>query len=185
VKGFGAEAAYLQVGREVIPNPVPSNPRQEAPAMTPRTHPDDETLAQFVLGRLDRKSMARVEGHLRGCSRCGQVAMQTPDDRLVALLKASTPRLATEAPADDTAGLPRFEAQGPFRESSSSKSPGKLRTLVVLACLAGVMCWSVSGCSGGGENSSLSPEAQAKAKENFKKRFGGSGEKTKDSKTSR
>jgi anti-sigma factor RsiW len=153
--------------------------------MTPRTHPNDETLAQFVLGRLDRKSMARVEGHLRGCSRCGQVAMQAPDDRLVTLLKGSTPRFATESPADDTTGLPRLEARGPFRESSGSKSPGKLRTLVVLACLAGVLGSSVSGCSRVCGNADVSPEAQAKAKENFKKRFGGSGEKTKDRMTSR
>ena len=54
--------------------------------MTPAEHPDCETLEQFVLGRLDRRAMATVEGHLRGCSQCGQVAMQVPDDRLVSLL---------------------------------------------------------------------------------------------------
>ena len=37
--------------------------------MTPAEHPDPETLERFVLGRLDRRAMATVEGHLRGCSR--------------------------------------------------------------------------------------------------------------------
>ena len=50
--------------------------------------------------------------------------------------------------------------------------------LVLLACLAGVVGFSVPGCSGGGDSATVSPEAQAKAKENFKKRFGNSGEKT-------
>ena len=53
--------------------------------MTPSEHPDAETLGRFVLGRLDRRTMATVEGHLRDCSRCGQVAMQVPDDRLVTI----------------------------------------------------------------------------------------------------
>jgi hypothetical protein len=50
-------------------------------------HPDNETLGRFALGRLDRRSMARVEGHLRDCSECGQVAMQVLDDGLVTLLR--------------------------------------------------------------------------------------------------
>jgi hypothetical protein len=65
--------------------------------MTSSDHPDSETLGRFVLGRLDRRTMARVEGHLRLCSRCGQVAMQVPDDRLVKLLKVSPAGPATES----------------------------------------------------------------------------------------
>jgi hypothetical protein len=65
---------------------------------------------------------------------------------------------------------------------SSKRSPRILGMLVLLACLAGVLAFSVAGCSG---NATVSPEAQAKAKENFKKRFGNFGEKTKDRKPSR
>ena len=67
---------------------------------------------------------------------------------------------------------------------SLKRSPRILGTFVLLACLAGVMGFSVPGCSG---NATVSPEAQAKAKakENFKKRFGNSGEKSKDRKTTR
>jgi Putative zinc-finger len=65
--------------------------------MTPSEHPDPETLGRFVLGRLDRRAMARVEGHLRGCSQCGQVAMRVPDDRLVTLLRVATAGPATES----------------------------------------------------------------------------------------
>jgi len=64
--------------------------------MTPAEHPDSETLGRFVLGRLDRRTMASVEGHLRGCSQCGLVAMQVPDDRLVTLLRVSSAGPATE-----------------------------------------------------------------------------------------
>jgi len=53
-------------------------------------HPDFETLERFVLGRLDRRMMARVEGHLLGCFQCGQVAVQVADDRFVRLLRGST-----------------------------------------------------------------------------------------------
>ena len=55
--------------------------------MTSPTHPDLETLERFVLGRLDRRAMARVEAHLGGCSSCGRAAMHIPDDRLVTLLR--------------------------------------------------------------------------------------------------
>jgi hypothetical protein len=55
--------------------------------MTPAKHPGAETLRRFVLGRLDRAAMARVEGHLRGCRRCADVAMQVPDDGFVNLLR--------------------------------------------------------------------------------------------------
>ena len=65
--------------------------------MTPSEHPDSETLGRFVLGRLDRRAMARVEGHLEGCSECGRVAMQVTDDRLVRLLRIWTNGLATES----------------------------------------------------------------------------------------
>jgi hypothetical protein len=60
--------------------------------MTSSEHTDPETLRLFVLGRLNRKAMARVEGHLRGCVQCGQVAMQVPDDRLVRLVRIPTAR---------------------------------------------------------------------------------------------
>jgi hypothetical protein len=43
-------------------------------------------------------------------------------------------------------------------------------------CLAVVLGCAIAGCSGGGA-ASVSSEAQAKAKENFKKRFGDYGVK--------
>jgi hypothetical protein len=144
---------------------------EEAAGMADCTHPDDETLARFVLGRLDRKTMARVEGHLRCCSRCGEVATNVPNDRLVTLLRVSTLGLGNESPAGDTAGLPRSQVQGPFRASAAERSPGKLGTLVALACLAGVLGSSVAGCSRSEGHADSSPEAQIKAKESFKKKF--------------
>jgi Putative zinc-finger len=60
---------------------------EESATMTSPTHPDLETLGRFVLGRLDRRAMDRVEAHLGCCSSCGRAAMQIPDDRLVALLR--------------------------------------------------------------------------------------------------
>jgi hypothetical protein len=74
--------------------------------MTPAVHPDPKTLGQFVLGRLDGRAMARVEGHLRGCSECEQAALRIPDDRLVTLLRVSTNDPATETPRWDMAGSP-------------------------------------------------------------------------------
>ncbi len=74
--------------------------------MTHSEHPDTETLERFVLGRLDRRTMARVEGHLQGCSLCGQVAMQVPDDRLVSLLRASTAGTVTGSSPCDPASSP-------------------------------------------------------------------------------
>ncbi len=68
---------------------------------------------------------------------------------------------------------------------STKRSPRSLGRVLLLACLVGVLGFSVPGCSGGGGNATLSPEAQAKAKENFKKRFVGLPERTKDRKTSR
>ncbi len=67
---------------------------------------------------------------------------------------------------------------------STKRSPRSLGRVVLLACLVGVLGCSVPGCSFGGGNATLSPEAQAKAKENFKKRFANFGAK-KDRKTSR
>ncbi len=71
--------------------------------------------------------------------------------------------------------------------SSAKRSTRNLGRLVVLACLAGVLGFSVPGCSFGGGEATVSPEAQVKAKENFKKRFANFGEKTKTTgrKTSR
>ncbi len=68
---------------------------------------------------------------------------------------------------------------------SAKRSTRILGMLVLLACLAGVVGFSVPGCSGRGDSSTVSPEAQAKAKENFKKRFGNFDEKTTGRKTSR
>ena len=68
---------------------------------------------------------------------------------------------------------------------SPTRSPRSRKTFVLVACLAGVLGFSVSGCSRGAADATLSPEAQAKAKENFKKRFDTSGEKKKDRKPSR
>jgi hypothetical protein len=153
--------------------------------MTTCIHPDYETLRRFALGRLDRKVKARVEGHLRGCLHCGNLAVQVPDDRLVELLRVSTAGFAPEPPADETAGLWRSQFPGLFQTSSARKSTGKLGLPVVLGCLAGVAGSSISGCSRGAETSDLSPTAQAKSKESFKKRSGDAGEKTKDRKPSR
>jgi hypothetical protein len=68
--------------------------------------------------------------------------------------------------------------------SSAKRSPRIRGTLVLLACLTGVSGFSVAGCSFGGGDATLSPEAQTRAKESFKKRFGDSGE-TKGRKNSR
>jgi len=68
---------------------------------------------------------------------------------------------------------------------SAKQSTRNLGKLVLLAFVAGLLGFSVPGCSFGGGNATLSPEAQAKAKENFKKRFAGFAEKTKVRKTSR
>jgi len=68
---------------------------------------------------------------------------------------------------------------------SAKRSTRNLRRLVLLAFVAGVLGFSIPGCSGGGGDATVTPEARAKAKENFKKRFAGSGEKTKVRKTSR
>jgi hypothetical protein len=74
--------------------------------MTQSDHPDSETLGRFVLGRLDRVAMASVEAHLSGCSRCEQIAVQVPDDRLVTLLRGPTCGPATESSHGNAASLP-------------------------------------------------------------------------------
>ncbi len=68
---------------------------------------------------------------------------------------------------------------------STKRSPRSLGRVVLLACLVGVLGFSLPGRSGGGGETTLSPEAQAKVKENSKKRFVGLPEKTKDRKTTR
>ena len=67
--------------------------------------------------------------------------------------------------------------------ASSILTQRALEHLVLLACLAGVLNFSFPGVPPGG-NATLSPEVQAKAKENFKKRFADFGAK-KDRKTLR
>ncbi len=55
----------------------------------------------------------------------------------------------------------------------------------MLACAAGILGSSLTGCSRGVGAGPLSPEDQAKAKEDFKKKFENYGEKAKAGKTSR
>jgi hypothetical protein len=68
---------------------------------------------------------------------------------------------------------------------SITRSPRSLKMLVLLAVLAGVLGFAGPGCFHGEGAADLSPEAQAKAKESFKKRFGDYGIKAKASKASR
>jgi hypothetical protein len=122
--------------------------------MTPSEHPERETLWRFGLGRLDRKGMVAVEGHLRQCPQCGRIALRAPDDRLVTLLRAST--------------------AGPATGPSPAKNPSRtLGTIVLGLSLIGVLGLSIPGCSGGRGVSTLSPADQAKAKEAFQKRYAG------------
>jgi hypothetical protein len=104
VKGFDDCRALLYVGTEL--NTTTFEPPEEDATMTRSEHPDSETLGRFVLGRLDRRTMATVEGHLRDCSRCGQVAMQVPDDPFVRLLRASTSGSAIESSSCSAASFP-------------------------------------------------------------------------------
>jgi hypothetical protein len=69
--------------------------------------------------------------------------------------------------------------------STTERSPGKLGKLAVLACAAGILGSSLAGCSPGMGRADVSPEVQAKAKENFKKRTSDSAEKPKGRKTTR
>jgi len=59
---------------------------------------------------------------------------------------------------------------------STKRSPRRRKTLVFRACLAGVLGFSVPGCSTRGTDAPLSPEAQARAKQTIKKKFQGFGE---------
>jgi hypothetical protein len=68
---------------------------------------------------------------------------------------------------------------------STKRSPGSRGTLVFLACLALVLNLSLPGCSPAGSDATISPEVQAKAKENFKKRFANLDAAKKDRKISR
>jgi hypothetical protein len=69
--------------------------------------------------------------------------------------------------------------------STTERSPRTLGKLAALACAAAILGSSLHGCSPGMGRADVSPEVQAKAKENFKKRFADSGEKTKGRKTAR
>ena len=60
---------------------------------------------------------------------------------------------------------------------SAERSPRKMRTLALLACAAGVLGSSLTGCSRGVGAGPLSAEDQAKAKATFKKKFENYGEK--------
>ena len=53
---------------------------------------------------------------------------------------------------------------------SDKRSPRKLAHLVLVGCLTGVLGFSLAGCPGG-TGPTLSPEAQAKAKQNIEKRW--------------
>ena len=105
--------------------------------------------------------------------------MQVPDDRLVSLLRVSTVRSRDRVVSLRRGKFPVTSTRGAtpnvFQPSDRLEA---WKMLVLLACLAGVLGFSVPGCSFGGGNATLSPEAQAKAKENFKKRFANFGEKT-------
>jgi anti-sigma factor RsiW len=75
-------------------------------AMSSPNHPDSETLERFVLGRLDRRLMAKVESHLETCSRCVQTAVLVGDDRLVTLLRTPDASPAAECSSQKAAGSP-------------------------------------------------------------------------------
>jgi hypothetical protein len=72
--------------------------------MSASGHPDDETLGQFVLGRLDRRSMSEVESHLRRCSECARIGMGVPDDPLVGLLRNCADRSVNRSTNGDSVG---------------------------------------------------------------------------------
>jgi hypothetical protein len=62
--------------------------------------------------------------------------------------------------------------------TSDKRLPRILRMFVRLGCLAVVVSFSISGCSGGGGGTILSPEDQAKAKKDIMKKFDNFDEKT-------
>jgi hypothetical protein len=65
------------------------------------------------------------------------------------------------------------------------RSHGKLGKLAALACAAGILGSSLTGCSRGVGASPLSAEDQAKAKAAYKKKFENYGVKAKAGKKSR
>jgi hypothetical protein len=67
---------------------------------------------------------------------------------------------------------------------SIKRSSRSRQEFALLACLAGILGFCVSGCSLGGDAAG-SPDVRAKAKEYFKKRFQNFGETKKERKTSR
>ena len=144
--------------------------------MTSSEHPGRETLWRFGLGRLDRRGMVAVEGHLRQCPQCGRIALRAPDDRLVTLLRAPSTGLVAEPSPDDMASPPRRRPELP-RKSSAKKPSRTAGMIVLLLCLSAVLGPSILGCSGGGGAATLSPADQAKAKEAFQKRYAGGDEK--------
>ena len=144
--------------------------------MTSPTHPDLETLERFVLGRLDRRAMARVEAHLGGCSSCGRAAMNVPDDRLVALLRTQSAGPAAGRFHERGNEVPVTPKRGATPMSSPDRSPRKLGKLAVLACAAAILGSSLTGCSRGAGAGAFSPEDQAKMKASFQNKFQGHGE---------
>jgi hypothetical protein len=69
--------------------------------------------------------------------------------------------------------------------STTGRSPGKLGKLAVLACAAGLLGSSLTGCSRGAGAGALSAEDQARAKAAYKKKFENYGVKAKAGKKSR
>jgi hypothetical protein len=52
------------------------------------------------------------------------------------------------------------------------------KKLVLLACMVGVLGFSVSGCSTGGGDATHSPESKARVREVIKKKFANFGDQT-------
>jgi hypothetical protein len=50
-------------------------------------HPDPAAVRDFALGRLRSTAMHQVERHIQVCDICLRAALETPDDRLVSLLR--------------------------------------------------------------------------------------------------
>ncbi len=65
---------------------------------THATHPTNEDLAAFSLGRLEDAASAAVEAHLATCETCRQVAVSAPADSFVAKVQASE-RLTSDEPS--------------------------------------------------------------------------------------
>ncbi len=65
------------------------------------------------------------------------------------------------------------------------RSPGNVGRLAALACAAGILGSSLTGCSRGVGAGPLSAEDQAKAKATYRKKFENRGENAKPGKSSR